>query len=509
MSADNLLKVFEVRKLDYGYDDDLEIEYINSASASLIREALAFWSFVRKRTITGEIEKEKENGDEIKVLKPRPDRDDFLSAFIGNENRFIDLIARIELLPTKIWRKVLGQENVNFESWESFLRRIDVDQIAALSTALSNWQKGCLDTFSKKEIFWGRITIESLKDTVIDYDKRYMSKGSYSYNIGGLDFGFNQYSGGLSDDTRVTERGVKQFFSISNFWAELWYKEEEVNKAIHEKLFVVDEDDGKYWWYFRKSRSNCVQFPNKEVKLGHHICPGFWYTLGYFILMWFVSPLAGIYVLADGGWDSYFAMILAAPVAVWLSLAAARALLCGIANSILYILLKSLGKEGFAKWDFHIGHLMNGILHFAYCVIVGGYLYGLDLPWHFYCYFLLLPIYFNMRLKFVKGGNDFEIEKRRSFSEMPLWLRALLIISAADIVIEGRGVIVAAWNWLITEIPAFLAKLLEGFMQVFWTLAGYVAEVFAEFYIFALIGSVPLAAFVGLVWLSEKKTCIL
>jgi hypothetical protein len=42
---------------------------------------------------------------------------------------------------------------------------------------------------------------------------------------------------------------------------------------------------------YKTVRSNYVLFPNKDVKLSTHVCPGFWFTLLMHFLFWIISPV--------------------------------------------------------------------------------------------------------------------------------------------------------------------------------------------------------------------------
>ena len=98
-----------------------------------------------------------------------------------------------------------------------------------------------------------------------------------SYNLLGLDFGFNAYPKGANNDEKVIEISPLKFLSVKN----------------HADDFVVNtETGGKYWWLYRTARSNYAWNSNREISLKTHICPGFWYTIFVHLLFWVISPLA-------------------------------------------------------------------------------------------------------------------------------------------------------------------------------------------------------------------------
>lgn len=183
---------------------------------------------------------------------------EFLSAFVWSENKLVALVAMIEMMPINVWRKLLWQHNIDFSSLESFLRRINEVQYEALKIAFLALSK---DDFSASQD--GR------------RNRRYLSKGSMSYNLLNLDFGFNAYPNGVNDDKQVVEVSPWRFLSIKN----------------HADDFVVNTESGRYFSLYKSARSNFVWFPKEEVRLKTHICPGFWVTLLLHLWFWLGSPL--------------------------------------------------------------------------------------------------------------------------------------------------------------------------------------------------------------------------
>ena len=80
---------------------------------------LVFWRFVRK-----EVSKEV--------------RRDFCRQFLEDENHLIRIIARAEILPDKVWRKILWVKNVDFVDYEATLRRMNIDQMDEISKAFDS-----------------------------------------------------------------------------------------------------------------------------------------------------------------------------------------------------------------------------------------------------------------------------------------------------------------------------------------------------------------------------------
>ncbi|PLX22213.1 hypothetical protein C0584_00475 [Candidatus Parcubacteria bacterium] len=245
--------------------ENLEVDYgsLGRRKESII-EALIFWSVVRQFWFSS-IEQ----------------RFEVLKNYTESQNEFISVIALLESLPTMVFRRVLWKFNIDFMSDESFLRRITKEQKDSI------WET-YTELFSEKKVpsifgFWkklfSRISIQKLlaDDSV---NGRYERKGMMSYNLLNLDFGFNAYPGGVSDDSRIVEISPLRFMSFKN----------------HADDFIVDKEFGLYWWLYRAARSNYVWFPNREVYLSTHVCPGFWYTLFIHFIFWILSPATVIAV---------------------------------------------------------------------------------------------------------------------------------------------------------------------------------------------------------------------
>lgn len=198
------------------------------------------------------------------------------------DNDYLKIVCKIIALPNVVWQELLYRKNIDFQSFESFLRRLKSDQIKAINIAHKEvFEKKVVPTiFSEDKVLRGLFkkipTYEDIITEIYRFSQKYSSKGSMSYDLFNLDFGYGRYPNGLSDDTEVIERDLSRFISIKN----------------HVNDFVVNKRDGIYWFMYQKARSNYVYKPNKEVELSTHICPGFWYTLMVHLLFWVISPLA-------------------------------------------------------------------------------------------------------------------------------------------------------------------------------------------------------------------------
>ena len=225
---------------------------------------LVFWRFVRK-----EVSKEV--------------RRDFCRQFLEDENHLIRIIARAEILPDKVWRKILWVKNVDFVDYEATLRRMNIDQMDEISKAFDSLEEEkpkVPEVFKKNFFDWilvllGFITVKKLLAGPYGEKTRWYSKGAWAFNLLSLDFGFSMYPQGKSNDTKITNKSFSRFLSIKE----------------HINDFIVNKEDGMYWKLYRSARSNFVWFPNKNVQLSTHVCPGFWKTLLLHLWFWVVSPI--------------------------------------------------------------------------------------------------------------------------------------------------------------------------------------------------------------------------
>ena len=232
--------------------------------------AILFWQYIREVKTTMY-----DNAEYRSFLK------DAMSKMQGQGNQFVLLILMIEYLPTSVWRKLLWEENIDFMSFESFLRRLDSDQRKAIEENYTDIEGGVLPRVMKKglrskiKVFFKVVTLEKLMDEPYEKEKRNTTRAAWAYSLLGLDFGFGLYPEGDNNDYKITNKSFTRFLSIKN----------------HINDFVVNQEDGKYWAMYRTVRSNAAFRPNKTVELKSHICPGFWWTLFVHLMFWIVSPV--------------------------------------------------------------------------------------------------------------------------------------------------------------------------------------------------------------------------
>jgi len=275
----------ELTSFPYGKDETSQKEKM------AMTVALIFWKFLRKLS---------ENMPHYTYTQKEKRK--FIAAFMAEspiikENRLAKTVAMIESLPTLIWRKLLWRENIDFSDYEPCLRRLSKEQRKEIE---NNYH----DLFSSEEpmtprvlkkswrdrikLFFGIISVKKILENDYQEQERKQSKGAYAFSLLGLDFGFSLYPKGDNNDTKITNKKYTRFFSVKE----------------HINDFIVNKEDGKYWWLYKTARSNYAINPGHEVKMRNHVCPGFWLTLILHFLFWIVSPIAlivtGVVVAKNG-----------------------------------------------------------------------------------------------------------------------------------------------------------------------------------------------------------------
>jgi len=248
-----------------------------------ISEALIVWKFLREIMIYG-----LSRGIYIKKVD---EKRQFIAELLETdrlfkENGYVKIVAMIEALPDKIWRKLLWRENIDFMSFESCLRRMSLDQ--AIEIEKNYWDLFTPDfnpatpRVLKKswrdriKIFFGLVSAKKLLAETSDNNQRNQSKGAYAFSLLSLDFGFSLYPKGEDNDTMITNKKFTRFLSVKE----------------HINDFIVNKEDGKYWWLYKTARSNYAINPGADVQMKTHVCPGFWKTLIMHTWFWIISPIA-------------------------------------------------------------------------------------------------------------------------------------------------------------------------------------------------------------------------
>ncbi len=281
----------------------ITFRYYEEAEREEITVALIFWKFLRKRF-----------SEDMKQKRS------FIDFFVKGQsrikrlNQYLEIVAMIEALPVTIWRKLLWRENIDFANYESCLRRLTPKQKEAIQ---DNYQ----DLFNdlpvtprvlkkswrdRVKVFFNVISTKKLLAETTEPEKRYLSKGAYAFSLLRLDFGFSLYPKGDNNDSKITNQKWSRFLSVKE----------------HINDFVVNYEDGKYWWLYRTARSNYAFHPKRKVEMKSHVCPGFWATLVLHTMFWIVSPIAlaitGTIIIQDG-WTFWglLPFVFALPMVSW------------------------------------------------------------------------------------------------------------------------------------------------------------------------------------------------
>ncbi|MCD4761552.1 hypothetical protein K8R32_01190 [bacterium] len=302
-------------------------------------------------------------------------RQSLLTRFANHPNQFVGVVAMLEALPVKIWRRVLWRANINFESFPSFLRRLTKENYTAIR---NNYEDIIQDKPARILNWWERRFKKfTVSEKINDSEKRYQGKGSWSFNLLGLDFGFNSFRNGLDDDFRAEVKSWRDFWSIEN----------------HSDDFIVNQEFGKYWWLYRTARSNYGWMRNRIVNLNDHICPGFYWTFIVHLVLWVLSPIVAL----NFGWipyyfESWWNLIWITPFAL-LGIITPLWLISAIIWSSYRALLASTHREkifkGFVIFDDWVGEYIGSpVLIFlgcmSICAGVGAIAFVTWLGWDFF-----------------------------------------------------------------------------------------------------------------------------
>ncbi len=285
-----------------------------------ISEALLVWKFLREIMIYGII-----GGNYIQKID---EKRKFIAELLNTnplfkENGFVKIVAMIEALPDKIWRKLLWRENIDFMSFESCLRRMSFDQMQEIERNYYDLFTPDLSPVTPRvfrkswrdrlKVFFGLLSVKKLLTEDSNNYLRNQSKGAYAFSLLGLDFGFSLYPKGEDDDTMITNQKFTRFLSVKE----------------HINDFIVNKEDGKYWWLYKTARSNYAINPGADVQMKSHVCPGFWKTLIMHTWFWIVSPIALAIagtMIASGGLTTgiVLPLVCANPMIIWTLVAIIR-----------------------------------------------------------------------------------------------------------------------------------------------------------------------------------------
>jgi hypothetical protein len=295
-----------------------------------ITEAVALWSafyaesrfyleiknrlygrYLRSNRIEGAFEENYKKAVQVHVRQLNLER------LLENDNVYVQIFCMYMLLPEQVARRWLWHENIDFQSPESFLRRLTAENIDSLKEHYELSKNGtpieeypCFKDGLLNRV-WNFFGFTSKGED------RMTPKSALAHDFLGFNIGFQKYSK-IDSDAVANPELTSQFLSSQDRGAF------EVNK----------ETGGLYWLLYRTLRSNRLYNKDAEVKLGEWICPGFWFTMVVWFFLLVVSPVC-----------------LLAAVALWKYGWFSLPLLgVGLVSPILYI--AGWVRENFSKGDF-------------------------------------------------------------------------------------------------------------------------------------------------------------
>jgi len=270
--------------------------------------ALALWRFIRRNASDAYVHFNGGQGE--------TERKEFIEKFLVVENRYIRLVAMIELMPIVLWRRIIWRANIDFVSHESFLRRLQPEHWLAIEANFVDWQNHAtpriLTAKEAKILDWQQPG--PCERPSVHPKMRHISKPAWTKNLFSFDFGFNKYPGGDNNDSQILNTADQRRIHSSN----------------NSKDFVVNTEFGRYMRLYRSARSNYVIRPNHDVELKTHICPGYWATILIHLMFWILSPATAIGLLATANsnhlptWCNIMLLIPAMITPLWLLCAAIK-----------------------------------------------------------------------------------------------------------------------------------------------------------------------------------------
>lgn len=255
-----------------------------------IKDALTFWKTIRDLRRT-------ENEDELWAV---------LKQYSMHENILWRTVAKLESLPTRVFRRALWFYNVDYQSLESCLRRLTLEQMSGISETYEDlfgsdpkvprcFTEGVYN-FMQQHNPWKRVAVEDLLNEEENDGSCYETKGAIAFNFFEWDMGFRRYPK-VETDEMLSDTVAGAFLSLAD-------------KTTEEKVFEVNKGEGgTYWWLYKTCRSNYLWNRGEIVMFSKKICPAFWYTIACWVIFLFLSPLA-FYISVFGAhhgthWHSY------------------------------------------------------------------------------------------------------------------------------------------------------------------------------------------------------------
>lgn len=216
----------------------------------------------------------------------------FMEVFRTHENYWIQLVVAVETLPTPVFRRWLWHENVDFQGFESFLRRLNTQQVVSLHKLANQYLEWNLEQrfeadYSSLPCFsegWQNWIMRFLPEKSLmdpcrttDAEVRYAPKAAMAHDFFGWGLGFKKYSN-------------------VHFTADIPHPQSLIFQPTlalkGEEFSVNTESRGVYWWMYSTLRSNQLWRSHQSVSASQHVCFGFWTTFFAWLLFLILSPLA-------------------------------------------------------------------------------------------------------------------------------------------------------------------------------------------------------------------------
>ncbi|MEZ4103990.1 MAG: hypothetical protein R3B60_01755 [Candidatus Paceibacterota bacterium] len=294
----------------------IESDYTDQRKRKAIASALAFWqtldfdsAFYKKMADTRNPNKRKwqsfDHKDFDEVVKETVEiRQSFLKPTESKVEKYTQVICLLFLLPDEVVRKWLYHYNVDFQSRESFLRRLTDEQSASLVNHWELLQQGCevknLPCFSEgmANKLWKLLGVS------YTFAAKFSPKSALAYDFfGGI--GYQKYPS-IKTDEQDDGKIIKKFFKGRSFWqviSDYFVKPKtalKTEKDMLESGFEVNQECGWYWVLYKTMFSNRYYRTDKEVQLGRKICPGVYATFIFWSTLLFISPISLMSGLALG-----------------------------------------------------------------------------------------------------------------------------------------------------------------------------------------------------------------
>jgi hypothetical protein len=237
-------------------------------------EAVAFWRTIQERM---DYEDRAELNEVIRS-----------HSGVGRGNIYIYVAAKLELLPARVFRRVLWFYNIDYQSLESCLRRLTSEQIAGILETyddLFGLEPKVPRCFTEGAYGVVRQLIPSRKVTIKElllYDRgdafRYETKGALAFNFFGWDLGYCKYPKEESDEMLAD--------NFDDQMKEIW-------SSDAEKKFTTNKGEGGiYAFLHRTCRSNYAWRTGRAVAFDAKVCPEVRHTIMAWFIFLFLSPAA-------------------------------------------------------------------------------------------------------------------------------------------------------------------------------------------------------------------------